>query len=392
MIKYTPTAFNFGYDFVLLVHFLWHPVESSSKSFSSIPTSNLIHYVVGDHLFILNNIFMIISNTISNINTNHKKSSVSTLTPLCILKVAFLVGILFKDYAGFLLPDQIYTSALPRWNIVLDEDAKKMDFWNMDMMIMMPGILAHFFNDNSSDCKSSCQIFIIHYWIFIPRKQHINSNTKSHSVDYNLLPQVILFIRETWKRFVITNFFQEPELCPECPELPYSTDTKFWSQNPYVENSLGNENSYSVQNFNYGLNSIGATDDLIEIPPDPFSHQSYSRRIDSLALDALDIGGRRNGVQVIISEDLLKDYCNFFQMQILSDSTFQNIIAIFANIQILSDSTSTAFPHRNLYASSFFTVETFVEIQMNKKETSTFWIIWITYKKIRIRTLNSYRK
>ena len=76
-----------------------------------------------------------------------------------------------------------------------------------------------------------------------------------------------------------------------------------------MENSHGNENSYSVQNFNYGLNSFGATDDLIEIPPDPFSHQSYSRRIDSLALDALDIGGRRNGIQVIIPEDLLKDSC-----------------------------------------------------------------------------------
>ena len=79
-----------------------------------------------------------------------------------------------------------------------------------------------------------------------------------------------------------------------------------------MENSHGNENFYPVQNSNYGLNSFGATDDLIEIPPDPFSHQSYSRRIDSLALDALDIGGRRNGVQVIISEDLLKYNCNFF--------------------------------------------------------------------------------
>ena len=78
-----------------------------------------------------------------------------------------------------------------------------------------------------------------------------------------------------------------------------------------MENSYGNENSYPVQNFNYGLNSFGTTDDLIEIPPDPFSHQSYSRRIDSLALDALDIGGRLNGVQVTISEDLLKDYYNF---------------------------------------------------------------------------------
>ena len=26
MIKFSPTALNFGYDFVLLVHFLWHPV------------------------------------------------------------------------------------------------------------------------------------------------------------------------------------------------------------------------------------------------------------------------------------------------------------------------------------------------------------------------------
>ena len=202
---------------------------------------------------------------------------------------------------------------------------RKWTFANWDMMIMMPGILANFVNDDSSDCKSWCQIFIIHYWIFILRKQHTNSNTKSHSVDYNLLPQVILFIRETWKCFVFNNFgkkyFQEPELCPECPELPYSTDTKFWSQNPYVENSYGNENSYPVQNFNYGLNSFGATDDLIEIPPDPFSHQSYSRRIDSLALDALDIGGSRNGVQVVISEDLLKHYsnflskCKYFQIQ-----------------------------------------------------------------------------
>jgi len=170
----------------------------------------------------------------NSINQNRQTITLdlSFLPVLLAIKVAFLVGILFKDYAGFLLPDQIYTSVLPR-------------------------------------------------------KQHISSNTKSHSIDYNLLPQ-------------------DPELCPECPELPYSTDTKFWSQNPYVENSHGNENSYSVQNFNYGLNSFLATDDLIEIPPDPFSHQTYSRRIDSLALDALDIGGRRNGIQIRPQQPFLK--------------------------------------------------------------------------------------
>ena len=29
MVKFIPTAFNFGYDFVLLVHFLGHPVYSN---------------------------------------------------------------------------------------------------------------------------------------------------------------------------------------------------------------------------------------------------------------------------------------------------------------------------------------------------------------------------
>ena len=27
MVKYSPTALNFGYDFVLVVHFFGHPVE-----------------------------------------------------------------------------------------------------------------------------------------------------------------------------------------------------------------------------------------------------------------------------------------------------------------------------------------------------------------------------
>ena len=27
MVKFSPTALNFGYDFVLLVHFLGHPVD-----------------------------------------------------------------------------------------------------------------------------------------------------------------------------------------------------------------------------------------------------------------------------------------------------------------------------------------------------------------------------
>merc|ERR1719341_1286763 len=101
----------------------------------------------------------------------------SLLPLLLAIKVAFLLGILVKDYAGFLLPDQVYTS-------------------------------------------------------FLPRKQHISSNTKSHSIDYNLLPR-------------------EPELCPECPELPYSTDTKFWSQNPYVEQQQQpyEEKPYTEQNY-----------------------------------------------------------------------------------------------------------------------------------------------
>ena len=91
--------------------------------------------------------------------------------------------------------------------------------------------------------------------------------------------------------------FQEPELCPDCPELPYSTDTKFWSQNPYVEQP-NQENPYSEQNYgqpsfsSYDVALGGADNDLIEIPPDPFSHQSYSRRTDS------PIGGRRDGSQV----------------------------------------------------------------------------------------------
>ena len=54
------------------------------------------------------------------------------------------------------------------------------------------------------------------------------------------------------------------------------------------------------------------------------------------------------------------------QMQILSDSIFWKIIAFFlAKMKLLSDSTSATFPQRNIYASSFFTVETFVEIQLN---------------------------
>ena len=68
------------------------------------------------------------------------------------------------------------------------------------------------------------------------------------------------------------------------------------------------------------------------------------------------------------------------QMQILSDSIFW-LLHLLAKMQILSDSTSAAFPQRNINANSFFTVETFVEIQMNYKETITCWIIWIPYKK-----------
>ena len=89
--------------------------------------------------------------------------------------------------------------------------------------------------------------------------------------------------------------FQQPELCPECPELPYSTDTKFWSQNPFVEQQQNKENPYSEHSYgepvlsSYGAGLGGADNDLIEIPPDPFSHQSYSRRTDS------PIGGRRDG-------------------------------------------------------------------------------------------------
>ena len=44
MVKFSPTALNFGYDFVLLVHFFWgHPVDSSeSTSKSSLNTSILV--------------------------------------------------------------------------------------------------------------------------------------------------------------------------------------------------------------------------------------------------------------------------------------------------------------------------------------------------------------
>ena len=28
MVEFSPTSFNFGYDFVLLIHFLGHPVYS----------------------------------------------------------------------------------------------------------------------------------------------------------------------------------------------------------------------------------------------------------------------------------------------------------------------------------------------------------------------------
>ena len=61
---------------------------------------------------IFNIIFIIISKIKLQYQHYHKESSVSINTIMC--KVAFLVGILFKDYAGFLLPDQIYTSVLPR--------------------------------------------------------------------------------------------------------------------------------------------------------------------------------------------------------------------------------------------------------------------------------------
>ena len=155
----------------------------------------------------------------------------------------------------------------------------------------------------------------LQYWYsnaddLLLRKQHISSNTKSHSIDYNLLPRVSLIRKPSFVQVltpdVQTEFnciFQEPELCPECPELPYSTDTKFWSQNPYVEQQQQpyEEKPYTEQNYgqpvlsSYGAGLGGADNDLIEIPPNPFSHQPYSRR-----RDPPHIGSRRNeGSQVL---------------------------------------------------------------------------------------------
>ena len=95
--------------------------------------------------------------------------------------------------------------------------------------------------------------------------------------------------------------FQQPELCPECPELPYSTDTKFWSQNPFVEQQQNKENPYSEHSYgepvlsSYGAGLGGPDNDLIEIPPDPFSHQPYSRRTDPL-----HVGTRRDDATQVL--------------------------------------------------------------------------------------------
>ena len=146
---------------------------------------------------VINNIFIIISNINLQYQHYHKESSVSTLTPSCLRWPSWWASSSRTMLASFF---QTRSTHLPfPGEISCLIKMQKIDFWKMDMMIMMPRILANFVNDDSSDCKSWCQIFIIHYWIFILRKQHTNSNTKSHSVDYNLLPQVILFIRETWK-------------------------------------------------------------------------------------------------------------------------------------------------------------------------------------------------
>ena len=68
-----------------------------------------------------------------------------------------------------------------------------------------------------------------------------------------------------------------------------------------MEQQQNEENPYSQQNYgqpvlsSYGAGLGGADNDLIEIPPDPFSHQPYSRR-----RDLLHIGQRRDeGSQVI---------------------------------------------------------------------------------------------
>ena len=47
MVKFSPTALNFGYDFVVLVHFLGHPVVSHCISlmvFCLFSNKNFSHY------------------------------------------------------------------------------------------------------------------------------------------------------------------------------------------------------------------------------------------------------------------------------------------------------------------------------------------------------------
>ena len=139
---------------------------------------------------VINNMFIIISNINLQYQHYHKESTVSTLTPSCLRWPSWWASSSRTMLASFF---QTRSTHLPFPGDLscLMKMQRKWTFANWDMMIMMPGILANFVNDDSSDCKSWCQIFIIHYWIFILRKQHTNSNTKSHSVDYNLLPQVI---------------------------------------------------------------------------------------------------------------------------------------------------------------------------------------------------------
>ena len=63
-------------------------------------------------------------------------------------------------------------------------------------------------------------------------------------------------------------------------------------ENPYSEHSYGEPVLSS-----YGAGLGGADNDLIEIPPDPFSHQPYSRRTDPV-----HVGRRRDeAIQVLLS-------------------------------------------------------------------------------------------
>ena len=55
MVKFSPTALNFGYDLVLLVHFLGHPVE-----FYGVLSGTLWHSIATSLVQVGNNLYYIL--------------------------------------------------------------------------------------------------------------------------------------------------------------------------------------------------------------------------------------------------------------------------------------------------------------------------------------------